>query len=96
MSDPPSLRESRALWNRSELDLRSEEVIAQILDRGEVWAWRELYRLARGDDELRRRIRRVVERVPLAHGHFWLAALANLGEEVDLGMKLPDWWVGWV
>ncbi|MSP60960.1 MAG: hypothetical protein EXR72_11570 [Myxococcales bacterium] len=85
-----SLRDSRALWNRNALDLRSEEIIAQILDRGEIWAWRELYRLAGEDAELRRRIRRVVERVPLACGHFWLAALANLGEVVDVGMALPE------
>jgi hypothetical protein len=27
--------------------------------------------------------------VPLAHGHFWLAALASLGDEVDWGEPLP-------
>jgi alkylation response protein AidB-like acyl-CoA dehydrogenase len=88
--NPRSLSESKALWNRSDLDLRSDEVLAQILDRGEVWAWRELYRLARDDRELRQRIRRVVQRVPLAHARFWLAALADLGEAVDLGMALPE------
>ncbi|MFH1434953.1 MAG: hypothetical protein ABIJ56_04465 [Pseudomonadota bacterium] len=93
MKDTHALSSSRALWNRSRLDLRSEELIAQILDRGEMEAWRELYRLARNDEALRRRIRSVVERVPLAYGHFWLSALASLGEQVDVGMALPteDW-----
>ncbi len=81
MSSP--LESSRALWNRAYLDLRSEETIAQILDRGELSDWRELYRLARGDSALRERMHRVVRRVPLAYGHFWLAALANIGEAVD-------------
>lgn len=83
------LDSSIALWNRSHLDLRSEEIIAQILDRGEPRDWRELYRLARLDPELRARIHRVVLRVPLAYGHFWLAALAALGERVDWLVSLP-------
>jgi hypothetical protein len=83
------LESSRALWNRSRLDLRSDEQIAQILDRGELEAWRELYALARQDEQLRSRIADVVARVPLDFGHFWLAALASLGTEVDLGMDLP-------
>jgi hypothetical protein len=32
----PALEASRALWNRRELDLSSDEVLAQILDRGEM------------------------------------------------------------
>jgi hypothetical protein len=88
MSSP--LQDSIALWNRSHLDLRSEEVIAQILDRGEPDDWRELYRLAGGDEVLRTRIFRVVRRVPLAYGHFWLAALENLGEEIDWSISLPE------
>ena len=31
---------SQALWNRSRLDLRSDEQLAQLLDRGELSAWR--------------------------------------------------------
>ncbi len=54
------LSNSRALWNRSRLALESDEVLAQILDRGELEAWREIYRLAAlpGDEAaaLRRRI----------------------------------------
>jgi hypothetical protein len=89
MSRLPHLERSAALWNREYLELRSDEVLAQILDRGEIEAWRELYALARSDAELRRRILGVVKRVPLPFPHFWLAALANLGESVDLGMALP-------
>ena len=45
------LSQSRALWNRTGLALESDEVLAQLLDRGEVAAWRELYRLASGPGE---------------------------------------------
>jgi hypothetical protein len=76
-------------WNRSRLDLASDEVLAQILDRGDVEAWRELYRLAANDLSLRRRILGVVRRVPLPYPAFWLAALAGLGEDVDWAMGLP-------
>ena len=84
------LESSPALWNRAYLDLRSEETIAQILDRGELADWRELYRLAREDTVLRERIHWVVLRVPLACGHFWLAALGHLGEPVDWSSPLPS------
>jgi hypothetical protein len=87
----PVLSRSRALWNRTALDLRSDEVLAQILDRGEMDAWRAIYRLARRDPELRQRIRRVVATVPLPLPHFWLAALASLGEPVDVGAAVPDY-----
>ncbi|MBN1945987.1 MAG: hypothetical protein JW797_09945 [Bradymonadales bacterium] len=90
MSRSSALRGSCALWNRSHLDLRSSETIAQILDRGELEAWRELYQLCRTDQELRSRVLRVVTTVPLPFGHFWLAALANLGEAIDLAMPLPS------
>ena len=83
------LESSPALWNRAYLDLRSEETIAQILDRGTLEDWRELVRLASNDQMLRERIHRVVVRVPLAWGHFWLAALTNLGEPVDWSATLP-------
>jgi hypothetical protein len=85
----PALEHSRALWNRTRLDLASDEILAQILDRGEIEAWRELYRLAREDAALRNRILGIVRRVPLPFPRFWLAALATLGETVDWGMGLP-------
>ena len=76
-------------WNRSRLDLRSDEVLAQILDRGDMPAWRELFALARDDRQLRERIARVLRRVPLPYPGFWLAALASLGEPVDWSLPLP-------
>jgi hypothetical protein len=86
-----SLETSRALWNRNTLDLASDEVLAQLLDRGEMTAWRELYRLARQDASLRARIRHLVLHVPVPLPRFWLAALAALGEPVDLGTPVPDY-----
>jgi hypothetical protein len=86
----PALERSRALWNRKRLNLASDEMLAQIIDRGEIDAWRELYRLARNDAELRRRIKRVVLTVPVSMPRFWLAALATLDENIDLGASLPD------
>lgn len=86
-----SLEDSRALWNRNRLDLRSDEVLAQILDRGEMAAWRELYRTARTDPALRQRIASVILRVPLPLPHFWLAALKALGEDVDVGAETPPY-----
>lgn len=87
-----AIAHSRALWNRDALDLASDEVLAQILDRGEIDAWRDLYRLARADSRLRARIHRLVLTVPVALPHFWLAALASLGEPVDLGARVPDYY----
>jgi hypothetical protein len=84
-----ALERSRALWNRQRLDLSSDEVLAQILDRGEIEAWRELYAMAVLDGVLRARILRVIERVPLPFPHAWLAALATLGEKVDFAARLP-------
>jgi hypothetical protein len=86
------LERSKALWNRSRLDLRSDELLAQILDRGSTEDWRELFRLALGSPELRRRIHRLVLTVPLPLAHFWLAALRSAGEDVDVGAKTPDYW----
>ena len=83
---------SRALWNRDALDLRSDEVLAQILDRGEVQAWRDLYRIARADGELRARIHRIVLTLPVALPHFWLAALGSLGHSVDFSAPVPDYY----
>jgi hypothetical protein len=84
-----SLQHSPALWNRSRLDLGSDEILAQILDRGSIEDWRELYALASGDALLRRRLLDIIQRAPLPFPRFWLAAIASLGEPVDLGMGLP-------
>ena len=84
------LARSRALWNREGLDLGSDEILAQLLDRGSLEDWRELYALAASDDTLRGRIARVVSRVPIGFPGFWLAALASLGEEVDWTSRLPE------
>ncbi len=83
---------SRALWNRDALDLRSDEVLAQVLDRGEVAAWRDLYRMARADGELRARIHRIVLATPMALPHFWLATLGSLGHAVDFSAPVPDYY----
>jgi hypothetical protein len=87
-----ALERSRALWNRDGLDLRSDEMLTQLLDRGEIAAWRELYLLARSDMELRARIHRLVLTVPVALPHFWLAALASLGRAVDFSAPVPDYY----
>ena len=76
-------------WNRSRLDLDSDEVLAQVLDRGGLAAWRELYALAANQPELRRRILAVVGRVPLPFPCYWRAAMASLGERVDWSAPLP-------
>jgi hypothetical protein len=85
------LEASRALWNRSQLDLESDEVLAQILDRGELAAWRALFQRARTDPRLRARIKHVVLTVPMPLPRFWLAALASLGESLDLSVPVPDY-----
>jgi len=77
-------------WNRDRLDLASDEVLAQVLDRGDLAAWRELYQLAAVDESLRRRILTVVHRVPLPFPTFWLAALSGLGESIDWAAPLPE------
>jgi len=76
-------------WNRSRLDLRSDEVLAQILDRGDLAAWKELYALAAEEAPLRQRILTVIRQVPLPYPAFWLAALASLGEKVDWSAPRP-------
>ncbi len=83
------LARSRALWNRTRLDLASDEILAQLLDRGEPETWRALYQAAREDASLRRRIARIVASVPLPFPYLWLAALASLGETVDFDAPLP-------
>lgn len=76
------LSRSRALWNRTGLALESDEVLAQLLDRGEIEAWRELYRMASGRGEeavaLRRRILRLCQTVPLSFPHLFIAAMGAL------------------
>lgn len=78
---------SPGLWNRDRLDLESDEVLAQILDRGAVEDWREIYRLASLDTteagRLRRRIVRLCQTVPIGFPYLFLAAMAHLGEPLD-------------
>ena len=76
-------------WNRRGLDLDSDEVLAQVLDRGSLAAWRELYALAAKDPQLRQRILGVVGRVPLPYPGFWRAAISSLGDDVDWAAPLP-------
>ncbi len=87
------LRESRALWNRRDLDLESDEVLAQIVDRGSIDDWRALYTLMSGPGSeakrLRCRVLEVLRRAPTGFPHFWLAALSSLGVDVDWTMRLP-------
>ncbi len=64
-------------------------MLAQILDRGDLASWRALYAEARADRRLRLRIAALVRTVPLPLPRFWLAALAHLGENVDLGAPVP-------
>lgn len=87
------LSTSQALWNRQLLDVESDEVLAQLLDRGELEAWRELYRLAARQGEegrrLRRRILRLCRTVPLPFPHLFIAAMGALGEPVDPYPTVP-------
>lgn len=82
-----SLSDSQALWNRAGFALESDEVLAQLLDRGEIDAWRELYRLASGPGDeaaaLRRRILRISRTIPLSFPHVFIAAMGALGELVE-------------
>jgi DNA-binding helix-hairpin-helix protein with protein kinase domain len=87
------LTQSRALWNRTSADLESNELLAQILDRGELEAWREIYRRASGPSEeaaaLRQRIIHLCRTVPLAFPHLFLAAMGALGEELNPYPEVP-------
>jgi hypothetical protein len=78
------LARSAALWNRERFDLRSEEMLAQILDRGSLADWRALYELARADPALRGRIVRIARSVPIYLPHFWLAAMHALDGDVSM------------
>ncbi|MGH7151351.1 MAG: hypothetical protein ACREIU_11670 [Planctomycetota bacterium] len=87
MSGSFDMRRSRALWNREGLDLASDEVLGQILDRGEVEAWREIYRLATGESasarDLRRRVLDLCRRGAVSFPHLFLAAMGALGERLE-------------
>jgi hypothetical protein len=87
------LATSQALWNRGSFALESDEVLAQILDRGEMAAWREIYQLAAGPSEeaaaLRRRILRLCRTVPLSFPHLFIAAMRALGQPVEPYPNVP-------
>src|SRR4051812_43795434 len=88
------LRRSQALWNRERLDLASDEILTQILDVGEIEAWREIYRRAAAPTvegaSLRRRIVHLCCTVPVAFPHLFLAAMAHLGEDIDPYPDVPS------
>jgi len=86
----PAIDRTVVAWNRDRVDLASDEILAQVLDRGDLSAWRELYRLAARDADLRHRLLGVVNRVPLPYPGFWRAALASLGESIDWTIPLPE------
>ena len=88
-----STHHSRALWNRSALDWRSDEILAQILDRGTMSDWREVYRRAKADASLRARLHRLVLTVPVPLPRFWLSALASLDADVDVAADVPDYYL---
>ncbi len=83
------LEGSKAFWNRSSVDLRSDEQLAQLMDRGSVSDWAVLRDLALADATLRTRMRHIVERVEIGFPGFWLALLAGMGEAVDWSRPLP-------
>jgi len=87
------LSRSRALWNRTGLDLESDDVLAQLLDRGELAAWRQLYRLASGTGAeaatLRRRILRLCQTVPLSFPHLFIAAVEALEGPIEPYPTVP-------
>lgn len=93
MADVFDLGTSQALWNRERLNLASDEILAQILDRGELDAWRAIYRRAAEETSegaaLRRRIVHVCCNVPVAFPHLFLAAMAHLGEVVEPYPDVP-------
>jgi hypothetical protein len=73
--------------------LESDEVLAQLLDRGEVEAWRELYRMASGRDEgaaaLRRRILHLCQTIPLSFPHLFIAAMGAAAGPVEPYPDVP-------
>jgi hypothetical protein len=84
---PFDLSRSRALWNRAGLDLQSDEVLAQLLDRGELAAWQQLYRLAAADGAdaaaLRGRILRLCRTVPLSFPYLFIAAMEAIEGPIE-------------
>lgn len=93
MSGRFDLSRSQALWNRTSLDLGSDEVLAQLLDRGEIAAWRQLYQLASGAGAeataLRRRILRLCQTVPLSFPHLFIAAIGALEGPIEPYPTVP-------
>ena len=81
---------SPALWNRTQADLASDEVLAQVLDCGTIQDWRVVYRLARDSPELRKRILRLCRIVPIAYPNLFIAAMGALGENTDPWPKVAD------
>lgn len=81
---------SPALWNRARFDLRSDEILAQVLDRGGLAEWREMYALAATDADLRRRIAHIAVTVPIGYPGFWVASMAALGESVAWPERWPE------
>ncbi len=69
------------------LALESDEILAQLLDRGEIAAWRELYRMASGSGEeaaaLRQRILRLCQTIPLSFPHLFIAAMGALEGSIE-------------
>jgi len=86
------LDHSSALWNRTHFDWRSDETLAQVLDRGTLADWRMVYQRAKVDPALRSRVHRLVLTVPLPLPRFWLSALVSLGEPVDVAVAVPDYY----
>ena len=71
------------------VDLAGDEILAQLLDRGDLATWRERFALA-PEPGLRRRIPSFwFGACPLPSPAFWLAAIAGLGEEIDWTMLPP-------
>jgi hypothetical protein len=83
---------SRALWNRTHAAWDSDEVLAQVLERGTIADRRALYRRAEADRDLQRRIHALILTIPLPLPRFWLAALAVLDPAVDVGATVPDYY----
>src|SRR2546425_4968537 len=65
---------SRALWNRQDANLESDETLAQLLDRGEMTVWREVFPVGPTRVQLWRRFEGIVFKVPLKMAPLLLAA----------------------
>jgi hypothetical protein len=81
------LARSRALWDRLRLDLESDEILAQLLDRGSLEDWRALHELLRREGgaarRLRERVHGILYQVPVGRPYFWLAGLSTLGQPIN-------------